>query len=278
MIESRPEVTEDPSQDSKHESESAHRVRHNTASKVIMLLESLAAREDGVGVRELAREVSIDKSAVSRLFDQLIDLGIASQDEASGRFRVGPALFALAATIHGRDTLWQAAEPIVRELATTFNETCYLAVRDGDEIIFRDKVDTTHNLRYVIDAGERAPLHAGAGGRAVLLALDDAELKEIVARTGLPSMTPRTITSESDLIARVHEDRARSYAMSRGERVLSGGALAAPFFDATGRCIGSVVFTCPDQRFDPAQEPVIAAAVLHAARELSQRLGYRPAD
>ena len=271
-------MSEETSESQTGEGETSRRVRHNTASKVIMLLESLAAREDGIGVRELAREVSIDKSAVSRLFDQLIELGIASQDEASGRFRVGPALFALAATIHGRDTLWQAAEPIVRELATTFNETCYLAIRDGDEIIFRDKVDTTHNVRYVIDAGERAPLHAGAGGRAVLLALDDSEVREIVKRTGLPPMTSRTITSEAELLARVAQDRARGYSMSRGERVLSGGALAAPFFDATGRCIGSVVFTCPDQRFDPAQEPEIAAAVLQASRSLSQRLGYQPEE
>ncbi len=253
----------------------SRRNRHNTADKVIMLLQALAARAEGIGVRELSRELGIDKSAVSRLFEQLSGLGVAVQDEFSGRFRVGPTLFSLAATIHSRDTLWQAAEPILRELAATFNETCYLAVRDGDEIIFRDKVDTTHNVRYVIDAGERAPLHAGAGGRAVLLALDDAEVREIVARTGLPPMTSRTITSEDQLIARVDEDRARHYAMSRGERVLSGGAVAAPFFDAAGRCIGSVVFTCPDQRFDPTQEPEIAAAVMRAAKDLSARLGHR---
>lgn len=254
------------------------RNRHNTADKVIMLIQALASRAEGIGVRELSRELGIDKSAVSRLFEQLSGSGVAIQDEFSGRFHVGPTLFALAATIHSRDTLWQAAEPIVRELAATFNETCYLAVRDGDEIIFRDKVDTTHNVRYVIDAGERAPLHAGAGGRAVLLTLDDAEVHEVVRRTGLPPLTPLTITSEGDLLTRVRKDRERHYAMSRGERVTTGGALAAPFFDATGRCIGSVVFTCPDQRFDPAQEPEIAAAVLRAAGNLSQRLGYQPAS
>ncbi|HEY4269642.1 MAG TPA: IclR family transcriptional regulator [Galbitalea sp.] len=253
----------------------ARRVRHNTASKVIMLLESLAAREDGIGVRELAREISIDKSAVSRLFEQLIDLGIAVQDDASGRFRVGPTLFALAATIHGRDTLWQAAEPIVRELATRFNETCYLAVRDGDEIIFREKVDCTHKLRYVIDPGERAPLHAGAGGRAILLSLDDDEIREVATRTGLPAITSRTITDIDALLARTATDRAQGFALSRGERVLAGGAIAAPYYDAIGRCIGSLVFTSPEQRYDPAQAPEIAEAVMKASHDLSLRLGMR---
>lgn len=254
------------------------RNRHNTAAKVIMLLEALAAREEGIGVRELARELGIDKSAISRLFEQLVDLGAAVQDEFSGRFRVGPALFALAATIHGRDTLWRAAEPIVRELVNTFNETCYLAVRDGDEIIFRDKVDCTHKVRYVIDPNERAPLHAGAGGRAVLVGLPDAEVHEILRRTGLPAITSRTITDQTKLLTLIDADRERRYSASRGERVPSGGAIAAPYFDAAGRCVGSLVLTSPDQRYNPAQEQEIAAAVMLASAELSQRLGYRGPD
>jgi IclR family acetate operon transcriptional repressor len=254
----------------------SRRNRHNTAAKVVMLLEALAAREEGIGVRELARELGIDKSAISRLFEQLVELGAAEQDEFSGRFRVGPALFALAATIHGRDTLWRAAEPIIRDLVNTFNETCYLAVRDGDEIIFRDKVDCTHKVRYVIDPNERAPLHAGAGGRAVLIGLPDDEVRAILHRTGLPAITSRTVTDPGKLLTLVEADRARHYSASRGERVPSGGAIAAPYFDATGRCLGTVVLTSPDQRYNPAQEPEIAAAVLRAADDLSERLGYRP--
>lgn len=255
--------------------QTGRRNRHNTAAKVIMLLKALAVREEGIGVRELARELGIDKSAISRLCDQLVALGIAERDEFSGRYRVGPAMFALAATINGRDSLWRAAEPVVRDLARTFNETCYLAVRDGDEIIFRNKVDCTHKVRYVIDPDERAPLHAGAGGRAVLIGLDDDEVREIARRTGLPAVTPRTITDPDKLLALVQQDRMRRYAASRGERVPSGGAVAAPYFDATGRCLGSIVLTCPDQRYNPAQEPEVAAAVMRAADDLSQRLGYR---
>ena len=51
--------------------EPARRNRHNTVARVIMLLEALAAREEGIGVRELGREIGLDKSAISRLFEQL---------------------------------------------------------------------------------------------------------------------------------------------------------------------------------------------------------------
>lgn len=252
--------------------------RYSTAGKLLKLLESLAVYEDGVGVRELARGIGIDKSAVSRLFDQLCDLGLAEQDPASGQFRAGPGLFSLAATIHGRDTLWQAAEPILRELATRFNETCYLATRDLDGIIFREKIDCTHTLRYVIDPGVRLPLHAGAGGRAILLALAPDEVDQILGHIVLSAITPNTITDADELRRQLEEDRSRGYAMSKGERVADGCAIAAPYFRADGTCRGSLVFTCPAQRFDARRAPEIADAVRNASSRLSYRLGFRPAD
>lgn len=248
--------------------------RHSTASKLVSLLEALAAHEHGIGVRELARDTGIDKSAVSRLFDQLCDLGVAEQSEVSGRFRAGPRLFALAATIHGRDTMWEAAEPIVRTLAARFDETCYLATRELDQIMFREKVDCDHTVRYVIDVGERSPLHAGAGGRAILAGLSPEEFEEVVERTELVSVTSQTITDADELRRQIREDRSRGYSMSMGERVIGGCAIAAPFFSAGGLCRGSIVLTCPAQRFDVRLAPEIADAVRSASRQLSARLGH----
>lgn len=252
--------------------------RQTTAAKLVRLLEALAAYEDGIGVRELERETGIDKSAISRLFDQLSDLDMATRAEVSGRFTVGPRLFALAATIHGRDTLWLAAEPVLRRLVARFNETCYLATRELDQIMFREKIDCDHTLRYVIDPGERVTLHAGAGGRAVLAGMPPDEVDEVLERIELTPLTSRTITDRDKLRRQAAKDRRRGYAMSTGERVVGGCAIAAPYFRADGTCRGSIVFTCPASRFNTRSAPEIAEAVVAAAQQLSRRLGYRPGD
>lgn len=248
----------------------------STAGKVVLLLEALATGQEGVGVREVARDNDMDKSAVSRLFDQLAGLGLAEKDPVSGRFRAGPRLFALSATVQGRDTLWQAAEPIVRELSNRFNETCYLATREGDEIVFRDKVDCDHYVRYVINTGEHAPLHSGAGGRAVLAALPSNELEAVLGRIELPRLTDRTITDFDELRRQVGEDRQRGYSLSTGERIVGGSAVAAPFYVANGACRGAIIFSCPEIRLDVRRIPEIADAVTGAARRLSARLGHPP--
>lgn len=250
--------------------------RAGTALKVVQLLELLAARGDGIGVREVSRDTGMDKSAVSRLLDQLTELGMAGQSPVTGRYHAGPRLFALGATVHARDTLWQAAEPILRSLVARFNETCYLAIRDGDCVVFRDKVDCDHYIRYVIDADERSPLHAGAGGRAVLAGMPEAECEAVLARLTLTRLTANTITDRSELRRQVTEDRHRGYSISLGERVPEGSAIASPFHLPDGSCGGAVVLTCPAVRFDVRRAPEIADAVLGAGRGLSARVGYRP--
>jgi IclR family acetate operon transcriptional repressor len=250
--------------------------RASTAVKVVQLVELLAARRESLGVREVSRDTGLDKSAVSRLLDQLTQLGIAEQSQVTGRYYAGPRLFALGATVHARDTLWQAAEPILRSLVTRFNETCYLAIRDGDYVVFRDKVDCDHYIRYVISADERSPLHAGAGGRAVLAGIPEAECESVLARLTLTKLTANTITDRAELVRQVAEDRRRGYSVSMGERVAEGSAVAAPFHLPDGSCRGAVVLTCPAVRFDVRRVPEIADAVLGAGHSLSSRVGYHP--
>ena len=242
--------------------------------RLVQVLEALAAAQDGLGVRETSRRTGIDKSAVGRLLTQLQELDMATQDTATGRYYVGPRLFAIGATIVAKDSLGRAAQPILERLVGQFNETCYLAVREPNGFTFRAKVESTRPIRYIIDLGLLAPFHAGAGGRAILAGLPDDELDRVITSFELERYTDTTITSRPALRQTVERDRARGYSFSAGERVQGGTALAAPFFDATGTCRGSIVFARPAQRHSDADLDDIGAVVIAAARELSERLGY----
>ena len=247
----------------------------STSSKVIRVLEGVAASGGaGTGVRELARDTGIDRSAVSRICAQLTPLGMVEKSLASGRYVVGPRLLALAALVHASDGVWVAAEPILRRLAEPLNETCYLTMLAGHEFVFRDKVDCDQTIRYVIELGQPQPLHVGAAGRAILSGLDDEQFRQAVAALDLEAVTDKTVTDVEELRRLARADRKRGYSVSRGERVLGGSAIAAPYFDSYGRCLGSITLTAPVERLPRKKEPQIAQAVRAAADELSARLGY----
>jgi DNA-binding IclR family transcriptional regulator len=248
----------------------------STTWRVMLLLEALAASRDGLGIRETSRRIGIDKSAVGRLLTQLQEMDLVRQSAITGRYLVGPRLYALGATLVAQDSMTRAARPLVKALAARFNETCYLGIREASGCTFRVKFESTHAIRYVADLGVMAPFHAGAGGRAILAGMTPEELHEELRKPRLEPLTDATITDRRTLRKRITEDRARGFSISMGERVRESTAIAAPFFDASGICRGSIVLARPAVRHSDGDVGEISAAVMEAARELSERLGYVP--
>ena len=245
-----------------------------SVARIVRLLEAVAASDSHVGVRALARESGIDKSAVSRLLRQLTELDVLEPSDVAGRYHIGPRFFAMARAVSSKDELGRAARPILERLVATFNETSYLAVRERSEVFFREKVECDQPIRYVIDESRPSPLHAGSAGRAILAALDDAEFEMVVHGMPLDSVTPHTIVDAEELRRRRAEDQQRGFTVSIAERSVGGCGVAASFRGSDGRCLGSLVITVPQIRFYPDSVEEWGTAVVEAAGDLSRRLGY----
>ncbi len=116
-------------------------------------------------------------------------------------------------------------------------------------------------------------MHAGASGRAILAGLPRDEAAALLKSVDLAPLTDATIVDTEELLRTAARDRTIGYTVSRGERVEGGLAIAAPFYDGTGTCQGSVVFTSPLSRHEEVNTATIGEAVAVAARTLSARLG-----
>lgn len=250
-------------------------VEGSGVSRLVGILESVAVAPDGVSVRALARETGIDKSAVSRLLRQLAGLAFVEVD-ASRRYVVGPRLFAMAKLIIAQDDLTRAARPFLERLAAQFNETCYLAVLEGRQVVYRDMIECTQPVRYVVPLVEGSPLHAGAGGRAILSALPNDQVSMLLAGGRLTRLTADTVTNRTRLREIIREDKRRGYSASVGERVSVGAAVAAAFLGADGQCRGALVVAFPRERLRLLAVDALGRAVAAAAGDLSRRLGYQP--
>ena len=248
----------------------------STVARIAVVLEALATTDDGVGPRALARDTGIDRSAISRLLRQLADVGLAVPAEIPGRYAIGPRLFAIGGAVTSRDELRAAARPVLEALAARSDETSYVAVLENQQVVYRDVIETTQPLRYVAALGIPSPLHAGAAGRSILAGMDGPAFESWLATATLEPLTANTITRAATLRAARADDVARGYAVSRGERVPGGAAVAAPFVDATGRVRGSLVVSMPAERLTPGREADVGAQVLVLAGQLSRRLGAAP--
>jgi DNA-binding IclR family transcriptional regulator len=247
--------------------------REPIAARVFKILEAIVDAEAPVGPRPLSRALNIERSAVSRILKALVGVGALTRTE--GGYVLGTRMYALARSVVAGDTLSQAAGPILQEVTAQFDESSYIFARHDDAGSMIFGVESTQPVRYVIELGSPNALYAGAAGRAILSALPDDEVLEVLERSDLKAYTPTTTTDRDQLMELVREARRLGYAVAFEEVVPGGWGVASPFFDHQGVCIGSVVLTGPMSRLSRRMIPQYGRGVRDAARLLSERLGLR---
>src|SRR5690606_13447819 len=112
----------------------------------------------------------------------------------------------------------QIAMPQLKELVERLGETSNLATIDGDRVVYISQAPSPHAMRMFTEVGRRAHLHSTSVGKAILANMDDAQVREIVGRTGMPANTERTITGVDALLADLSATRERGYAIDDGEQ------------------------------------------------------------
>jgi DNA-binding IclR family transcriptional regulator len=242
--------------------------------RLVRVLDAVAQSDGPLGVREIARLTGINRSVVGRLLIQLKEMGMLEQSEPGGAYAVGPHWYSLSALVVAQDSLNQAARPILASLVNRFNETCYIATREETGVAYRIKEECTQQVRYLVELGVVTSLHAGAGGRAILMAMTAHERDEALAAISFEKVARNTITNRDRLEQRLAADAVRGYSVSVEERSNGGSGVAAPFYSANGRCAGAVVLTRPAARHSDATLPLLGQAIIEAADALSRRLGH----
>lgn len=246
------------------------------AERTIRVVEAVANAGGPVGPRGLSRVLEIERSAISRILLGLGQMGVF--ERRPDGYIPGSRLFAMARVLTALDTFSEDVSTVLGALVERYDETCYVCTFSGGVAAYTHEIQSTQPLRFVTELGRPVPLHAGAAGRAILAGLGPRLAAELLGSEPLPAITANTITEPARLLELVSQDRARGYSISIEERVPGGAAVAAPFFDRSQRCQGSVVFSAPLSRLDQASMDEIGAAVADVAETLSRRLGARGED
>lgn len=236
------------------------------------VLRAIAA-QDEVGVRDLSRAMGLPKTTIHRLLSSLEAIGYVERDPATRRYRLSVDLFALAAQALARLGLTGVARPIMVELANATDETVYLGVRTQAEIIYVERVASSQAVQMQSGVGSRSPLHATAGGKALLAWLTPEERREILGPEPFAAVTPATHTTHRSLEADLEATRTRGYSFDNGERFADVRSVGAPVRDLSGRVIAALTVAGPAHRFPEGRVPELGARVRDAATAISRRLG-----
>lgn len=193
--------------------------------RAFALLEHLADAGGSAGLAQLARSSGLPPGTVHRIMQSLLSAGFARQD-AARRYRLGARLVRLGEAAGG--DIAHHALPLLTALVHQAGETANLAMLDGDTMIYLAQVPSPHPLRSSADAGRRARPYCTAAGKAVLSRMPGEQLHALIRRTGMPALTPHTITTERALAAQIDQIRATGYAVDNQEQELGLRCVAVP--------------------------------------------------
>lgn len=238
--------------------------------RLVQLLDAVARDDAPVSLKFLAAETGLHPSTAFRILASAQQHGLVERD-ASGRYSLGAKLLQLGSRVTASLDLTREARPIMEWLRDQVGETVNLAVREGDEVVYVERVTSRRMIRVEQVVGSRAPLHVTAVGKMMLADDGDPALGAYARRTGLPSYTPNTLTSVAALRREVNEGFRRGYALDNEEADLGVGCIGVPVRDAVGHVIAGLSVSAPIERRREEWIPL----VMEAGRRISARMGYR---
>jgi DNA-binding IclR family transcriptional regulator len=239
------------------------------------IMEALAKSRAGLGVTELARLVGATKSRVHRHLVTLSQIGYVSQDHQTEKYRVGPAMLALAQEIATGLDLLAIARPALLSLRDHFGHTALIAKHEGDQIRIMEVVLGTSDFAIVQRPGNvlaRNLLHCSALGK-IALAFGPQKLSQYVLLRRLTKVTPKTITDRRILRAELELVRKRGWANVPDEGMIGFNAFAAPINDAHENLV-AMIGVIGATRLLPAEPPPgLVASLRSAGSQISAALG-----
>lgn len=219
-------------------------------ARVLGVFDAIAHSADGMTLARLSTELDSPKSSLLTLLRPLVVKGYLTHHGAI--YRLGPAIFRLAADILSTRSFPKLIRPFMQQLMERSQESVYLAVIDKAArcVTYVEGVESPQAVRYMAPLGVPRPLYCSAAGRMLLAHTDEKWREHYLKTVVLKPMTDRTLASRAQLRREIETIRKTGLAMSIGEAIPGAAGLAAPIFDAHGKVPAALLIGAPVDRFE----------------------------
>jgi IclR family transcriptional regulator, KDG regulon repressor len=246
----------------------------SSVKNALRILKSFTMDESEKKISEISSALGLNKSTVSRTMTTLASEGFVYKDPESKKYRLGLSILSLSGIVNNNLDVYRESQPILNRLVENIGETAHVSLLDNLEVIYLQKVECNHPVRFLTHVGKRNPPYCTSSGK-VLLAYSNEDVINQVIEKGLTKFTKNTITSPQKLRTHLKQIKEDGFANSI-EEILDGvTSIAAPIYDYKGQVIAALSVVGPKQRIQSQKIPSYTKKVIAAAKEISERMGYR---
>ncbi|MFD4763567.1 IclR family transcriptional regulator [Streptomyces sp. NPDC058439] len=243
----------------------------SAADRLLDVLGTFDQTHVSLTLTQLAERARLPLATAHRIVAALARWGALERDDA-GRYHVGLRLWEVAALAPRGLGIRQAALPFLEDLYEATHENVHLAVRDGLEVVYIERISGRSAVGVHSQVGARWPLHATGVG-LVLLAHGDVGLQDRYLAEELAVFTPYTVTDPEQLRRMLAEVRRIGVTVSDRQVTDDALSVAAPVRGPRGDVVAAVSVVVP---VTDARTPHLIPAVQLAGRGISRALGWQP--
>ena len=238
----------------------------SSLGRALALLGCFGPDRPELTVRDLAALCGLPRSTTHRLVGELVDWGALERGPRG--LRIGLRLFELGAAAPAPARVREAASPALHALAEVTRLTANLAIREGDAIVYVDKIAAPPLTVPHSRLGGRGALHATALGKAILAFSSPWESAEALDGA-LPALTDHTIVDRDVLRRELAQIRRTGVAYDLEESRSGLFCVAAAIRGRDGRALAALSVTGATA-WDQAER--FASTVLAAARTVERSI------
>lgn len=181
---------------------------------------------------EASKAAGLSKATARRCLYTLVDLGYANFD---GRlFSLRAKVLELGYSFLSGLALPDLARSHLEALSARVDESCSMAVLDGDEVVYVARIATRRIMSISIAVGSRFPAHLTSMGRVLMAAESQEWVDGYLERTELRPVTRHTISSSAELTKILRQVRTQGFALNDQELEDGVRSIAVPLRNSDG--------------------------------------------
>lgn len=223
--------------------------------------------------QEIVTLSGIPKTSVYRMLATLEEMGFLEKG-SDAKYRLGMLFLKFGHLVSSRLDIRKIAYPYMKALHEETEEAVNLIIRDGNETVYIEKIDTYQKVRLYTAIGRKSPLYAGACPRAILSFLPDEEIDEYLKNVELKPIAKGTITDREKLYELIQQAREEGCTVSHSELENYTSAVAAPIYNNLGEVVAGLSIAGIEANYVGEKVEVLKEKVKAVAFEISRQLGY----
>lgn len=246
---------------------------HNKTVVKSMQILTLFLDHPKLSFNEMMVYSDLPKTSLHRMVVSLEEMGFLTKDD-DGNYSLGIIFLQLGQLVSERLDIRTIAYPIMKELRDEVEEAVNLIVRDADEAMYIEKVDTMQPVRLYTSIGRRSPLYAG-DSRIILAHLPEEERESYIAKVELKSIAIGTISDKKILRQALEESKKNGYTITSSELENYTKSVSAPIFNGKDQIIAGISVAGIEARFTEDRLTELIEKVTKAAKQISWKMGFQ---